>query len=435
MLSPGGPRLRYGLEDTRFVPRDELSPSHQRGVHGAPFAAAFYSPVDPSLIRKASPAFGVPQTRLDTAPAQQSAWLVPPRPVSSYTFGTETRDQCTRRLAHPLGAQGRIYGSELIAHLKSTLGRDWATRSLSSSRSSRSASTLTFGSTPMRTSVATVSETASPGGCSTGSSTRLRPSPVVHKNAQKKDLPKASTSGAFVTGIALACMPTREMRAALLEPPLSESELLELSELFKQCLEASLAKQTYKGANGIGNLFAYVDADGSGFITYDEFEPAVRKKLHIKKGRLSDDRLKALWCAIDGDDSNQIHVNEFSMFVKGLVKELLDAARPRPTIPFSPGSPSGRLRPSTSADSFLSSGSCLGHGAIHPSKLIPELGGRAVNRFGPGYGKPCKPRFGGVATPPQSILNAKITEGLGYPPTMLKLADRRGGPVYVEQYY
>ena len=162
-----------------------------------------------------------------------------------------------------------------------------------------------------------------------------RSAPAVHKNVHKKDAAKASTFGAFITGNALACTPTRDMRAALLEPSLTESELLDLSELFKHKLEESLEKQSYKGAKGIGNLFADVDADGSGFITYDEFEPAVRKKLHIKKGRLSNDRLKALWCAIDGDDSNQIHVNEFSMFVKGLIRELLDAARQRPAIPSS----------------------------------------------------------------------------------------------------
>jgi len=156
-----------------------------------------------------------------------------------------------------------------------------------------------------------------------------RSAPAIHKNVNKKDTAKTSTFGAHIAGGALMCMPTREMRRQLKAPPLTEDELLALSETFHERLEASLYKQS-KVAHGIGNLFADVDADGSGFVTFDEFEEAVRKKLQLKKPRLADDRLRALWCAIDADDSNQIHVNEFSLFVKGHIQELLDAARSRP---------------------------------------------------------------------------------------------------------
>ncbi len=153
--------------------------------------------------------------------------------------------------------------------------------------------------------------------------------PAIHRNVIKRDKAKHSTFGAFVGATALTCTPTREMRASLEAPPLTEDELSDLSLLFNQRLEESLYQQS-KGVHGIGNLFADIDADGSGFITFDEFEAVIRKKLQIKKGKLPEDRLKALWCAIDADDSNQIHVNEFSLFTKGLISQLLDASRARP---------------------------------------------------------------------------------------------------------
>jgi len=153
--------------------------------------------------------------------------------------------------------------------------------------------------------------------------------PAIHRGVYKRDKAKESTFGALRLGTALACTPTAEMRASLEAPPLTEEELTDLSLLVNQKLEDSLQLQS-KGLHGIGNLFADVDTDGSGFITFDEFEAVIRKKLQIKKGRLTEDRLKALWCAIDGDDSNQIHVNEFSLFVKGLISQLLDSSRPRP---------------------------------------------------------------------------------------------------------
>lgn len=47
------------------------------------------------------------------------------------------------------------------------------------------------------------------------------------------------------------------------------------------------------------NLFLQADLDDSGFITFDELREVVRKK--IKKGQkaITDEALKALWCALD----------------------------------------------------------------------------------------------------------------------------------------
>ena len=39
-------------------------------------------------------------------------------------------------------------------------------------------------------------------------------------------------------------------------------------------------------------------ADGSGFITFDEWRRAIRGRLRVPPSTLSEDRIKALWCAM-----------------------------------------------------------------------------------------------------------------------------------------
>ena len=51
-------------------------------------------------------------------------------------------------------------------------------------------------------------------------------------------------------------------------------------------------------------------------MTFDELEVVVRKKLSMKKNELSEPALKALWCALDADDSNQVMADEFHKFLK-----------------------------------------------------------------------------------------------------------------------
>ena len=60
-----------------------------------------------------------------------------------------------------------------------------------------------------------------------------------------------------------------------------------------------------------------MDEDGSGYITFDELREVVRHKLHVKPSKMSENDIKGLWCALDADDSNQVHMNEFSAFLKG----------------------------------------------------------------------------------------------------------------------
>jgi hypothetical protein len=58
------------------------------------------------------------------------------------------------------------------------------------------------------------------------------------------------------------------------------------------------------------NLFSEVDRDSSGFVTFDEFEDVIRHLLKKGPSVLSATALKALWCALDADDSNELHKDE-----------------------------------------------------------------------------------------------------------------------------
>ena len=63
-------------------------------------------------------------------------------------------------------------------------------------------------------------------------------------------------------------------------------------------------------------LFRVVDADGSGRISYDEFERMIREPLKLKSGKLPNVKLQALWKALDEDDSGWISTGEFGRFMK-----------------------------------------------------------------------------------------------------------------------
>ena len=63
-------------------------------------------------------------------------------------------------------------------------------------------------------------------------------------------------------------------------------------------------------------LFREADVDGSGEVTFDEFQIVVRKKLNLAPAEMSEARLRALWCALDADDSNAIRVDELAKLLK-----------------------------------------------------------------------------------------------------------------------
>ena len=130
-------------------------------------------------------------------------------------------------------------------------------------------------------------------------------------NKRSIELGGAQTAG---LGRALESTPTAELRAKL-EAPLGEDELTELSHKLCEWLAESLRAQS-KSIHSWYNLFNDADLDGDGVITLDEFQNVVRLRLKKGSSELSDDKLHALWCHLDEDDSNEILPQEMSKFLK-----------------------------------------------------------------------------------------------------------------------
>ena len=140
-------------------------------------------------------------------------------------------------------------------------------------------------------------------------------------NKKKIELGGAQTAG---LGRALESTPTAEMRASL-QAPLTEDQMLELSKHFNEWLEASIYASN-RSTHSWFNLFKEIDEDGSGYITFDEFEDVIRHKLKQPKKVISDERVKAIWCALDADDSNQIMPQEMGKWLKQGADEVTSKA-------------------------------------------------------------------------------------------------------------
>ena len=129
---------------------------------------------------------------------------------------------------------------------------------------------------------------------------------VLKKAAEMEEAAKRLV-GANLTDTAAM----RSELAAQGSPPVTDEEQMAMSTTFNRVLE-----YMYPGkGRSWTQLFAAVDDDGSGQVTYAELEHAVRKDMKISDGDLSDDRLKALWCLLDADDSNMLNTVEFGKFM------------------------------------------------------------------------------------------------------------------------
>ena len=130
-------------------------------------------------------------------------------------------------------------------------------------------------------------------------------------NKRNIELGGAQTAG---LGRALESTPTAEMRAKL-EAPLNEDQMLVWAKQFCKWLEMSLYKKNLSVHTWF-NLFSEIDEDGSGFVTFDEFEDVVRHRLGQSVKKVPDETMRAIWCALDTDDSNQIMPQEMGKWLK-----------------------------------------------------------------------------------------------------------------------
>ena len=118
---------------------------------------------------------------------------------------------------------------------------------------------------------------------------------------------------------ALDAQPTKEMRMELTKLGMDlpdDNGLTALAKQFFNWIEDWKYKKSMDPSHTWANLFSVFDGDGSGFITFDEMEKCLRTSLEIKTGTFSTNELKALWCALDEDDSNSIMMDEISKFFK-----------------------------------------------------------------------------------------------------------------------
>ena len=109
--------------------------------------------------------------------------------------------------------------------------------------------------------------------------------------------------------VALESTPTSEMlselEAANFALP-TDDELTELSKRMNGWLEQKRHDEGQARSHTWFNLFKEIDQDGSGFITYDELENVIRFDLKKSHKEISTKSLKALWCVLDKDLSNQV---------------------------------------------------------------------------------------------------------------------------------
>mmetsp|Transcript_10592 Transcript_10592/g.26943 ORF Transcript_10592/g.26943 Transcript_10592/m.26943 type:complete len:249 (-) Transcript_10592:22-768(-) len=66
----------------------------------------------------------------------------------------------------------------------------------------------------------------------------------------------------------------------------------------------------------IQRLFNKFDRDGNSFVSFHEYESAVRFDLKLSKWDVSDSDLKVLWQYLDADGSGYLDVHEFVNFIK-----------------------------------------------------------------------------------------------------------------------
>lgn len=90
-----------------------------------------------------------------------------------------------------------------------------------------------------------------------------------------------------------------------------------LAKSFHDGFEAFLVRSaSRRSGTSWYTIFKEADADGSGIIQLDEFKRVARRTIGLSQSKLSDDGIKALFCALDSDDSSGVPYDEFKHFLK-----------------------------------------------------------------------------------------------------------------------
>jgi Ca2+-binding EF-hand superfamily protein len=133
-------------------------------------------------------------------------------------------------------------------------------------------------------------------------------------------------------GSAIESTPTVEMKKELAADGVAlpnEAQLTTLSERMNEWLEDLRHNEGREHSVSWFNLFKELDEDGDGNVTFDELTDVVRRKLNKGSKHMSESALKALWCALDVDDSNSIQKDEMAAFLKRGAHKL---EKPKPAL-------------------------------------------------------------------------------------------------------
>jgi len=134
-----------------------------------------------------------------------------------------------------------------------------------------------------------------------------------HRNAMFKELDKDKSNSVEVPEVARAL---RSFHAHVLADDTTPLE----KERDDQTVSRLIMEQMYKGASkdrppSFAGTFAHADDSGNGLISFSELEDLVREELRIPLRKLSVEKLKGFFKAIDRDGSKRIKRDEFVRFM------------------------------------------------------------------------------------------------------------------------